>query len=234
MLDDYTALDIETTGLNPKLDRIIEVGAVRVRGGKVTDTYESFVNPGRALEERICSLTGISEDMLKDAPEAGDIIVSLMDFIGEDILVGHKILFDYSFIKKTAVNSKLSFEKKGIDTLKLANRFLQELPSRKLEYLCRYYGIEHTAHRALGDARAASDLYLRLKELFYKEENAKDFTPRQLICQVKKETPITKSQKERLYKLLDKHKITIEYDADKLTRNEADRIMDKILAEYGR
>lgn len=234
MLDDYTALDIETTGLNPKLDRIIEVGAVRVRGGKVTDIYESFVNPGRVLEERICSLTGINEDMLKDAPEAGDIIVSLMDFIGEDILVGHKILFDYSFIKKTAVNSKLSFEKKGIDTLKLANRFLQELPSRKLEYLCRYYGIEHTAHRALGDARAASDLYLRLKELFYKEENAKDFAPRQLICQVKKETPITKSQKERLYKLLDKHKITIEYDADKLTRNEADRIMDKILAEYGR
>lgn len=234
MTDDYTALDIETTGLNPKLDRMIEVGAVKVRGGRIVDTYKSFVNPGRVLDERICTLTGISEDMLKNAPEASDILVSLMEFIGEDVLVGHKILFDYSFIKKAAVNNKLSFEKKGIDTLKLANKYLRELPSRKLEYLCKYYQIDHTAHRALGDAKATSDLYLRLKELFYNEKNAGDFVPKQLVYQVKKETPITKSQKERLYKLLDKHKITIEYDVHKLTRNEADRIMDKILAEYGR
>lgn len=234
MTDDYTALDVETTGLNTKTDRMIEIGAVKVRGGNIVDMYKSFVNPGRVLDERISALTGIDGEMLKDAPETDAVMMPLIEFIGEDILVGHKILFDYSFIKKGAVNHKLSFEKKGIDTLKLANKFLSGLPSRKLEYLCKHYGIEHTAHRALDDAKAASDLYLKLAELFYSEDNIKDFEPRQLICQVKKETPITKSQKERLYKLLDKHKITIEYDADKLTRSEADRIMDKILAKYGR
>lgn len=234
MINSYTALDLETTGLDPKKDRIIEIGAVKVRDGKVTDTFQSLVNPGRGLEERVCLLTGIDNQMLEEAPEAGEVIGLLLDFIGEDILLGHRILFDFSFVKKTAVNHRLIFEKEGIDTLKLARRFLPELPSRKLEDLCRHFGIAHTAHRALGDAKATSDLYLRLAELFDKEENAKDFQPQPLVYQVKRESPITKRQKERLYKLLDKHRIDIDYDIDKLTRNETDRIIDRILAEYGR
>lgn len=233
MTDTYTVLDLETTGLNPKQDRIIEIGAVKVCEGKVTDRFQTLVNPGRVLEERVCELTGISNDMLADAPEIEALMESLLAFLGEDVLVGHRILFDYSFVKKAAVNQKLCFEKKGIDTLKLARRFLPELESRKLEYLCKYYGICHTAHRALGDAEATAVLYQKLVELFY-ETDEKAFSPIPLIYQVKKETPITKSQKERLYKLLDKHRITIEYNVDKLTRNEADRIMDRILAKYGR
>lgn len=234
MTDSYTALDLETTGLNPKRDRIIEIGAVKVRDGKITDTFQSFVNPGRLLQENVRELTGIDDDMVKGAPEEAEIIEPLLAFIGGDILLGHKILFDYSFLKRIAVNNRLVFEKEGLDTLRLARKFLPELKSRKLEYLCEYYGIEHTAHRAVGDAKAASGLYLKLAELFYEESREEDFAPRQLIFQIKKEVPITKSQKERLYKLLEKHKIIIEYDPDKLTRNEADRIMDHILAEYGR
>lgn len=234
MIDTYTALDLETTGLNPKQDRIIEIGAVKVRDGKTVDSFQTLVNPERVLDARVCELTGIDNEMLADAPRMEEVLSSLLSFIGEDILVGHRILFDYSFVKKAAVNQKLTFEKKGIDTLKLARKFLPELESRKLEYLCTYYQIEHTAHRALGDAAATSELYLKLADLFYKEENEKDFSPKQLCFQVKKETPITKPQKERLYKLLDKHKITIEYNVDGLTRNEADRIIDRILAAYGR
>lgn len=234
MTDSYTALDLETTGLNPKRDRIIEIGAVKVRDGKITDTFQSFVNPGRLLQENVRELTGIDDDMVKGAPEEAEIIEPLLAFIGGDILLGHKILFDYSFLKRIAVNNRLVFEKEGLDTLRLARKFLPELKSRRLEYLCEYYGIEHTAHRAVGDARAASGLYLKLAELFYEESREEDFAPRRLIFQIKKEAPITKSQKERLYKLLERHKIIIEYDPDKLTRNEADRIMDHILAEYGR
>lgn len=233
MTDTYTVLDLETTGLNPKQDRIIEIGAVKVCAGKVTDSFQTLVNPGRVLEERVCELTGIRNEMLQEAPEIEMVLQPLLDFIGEDVLVGHRILFDYSFVKRAAVNHKLVFEKKGIDTLKLARKFLPELESRRLEYLCTYYGISHTAHRALGDAQATAVLYEKLAELFY-EADEKAFQPIPLVYQVKKETPITKPQKERLYKLLDKHRITIEYNVDKLTRNEADRIIDRILAKYGR
>lgn len=233
MTNTYTVLDLETTGLNPKQDRIIEIGAVKVCEGRVAKRFQTLVNPGRVLEERVCELTGISNAMLEDAPEIENVLEDLLDFIGEDVLVGHRILFDYSFVKKAAVNQKLRFEKKGIDTLKLARKFLPQLESRKLEYLCEYYGIAHTAHRALGDAEATAVLYQKLEALFYRTDE-KAFSPIPLVYQVKKETPITKPQKERLYKLLDKHKITIEYKVDKLTRNEADRIIDRILATYGR
>lgn len=231
MVNDYIALDLETTGLNPKRDRMIEVGAVKVRNGMVTETFQSLVNPGRALNETVCELTGITEEMLKNAPDEDEVLGEILDFIGEDVLVGHRILFDYSFLKRLAVNRKLVFERKGIDTLKLARKFLPELESRRLSCLCAYYGIEHTAHRALGDAGASSKLYQRLAELYY---NEKDFAPQELIFKIKKETPISKPQKERLYKLLDKHKIAMEYDIDKLTKNEASRITDQILSKYGR
>lgn len=234
MRNSYTALDLETTGLEPKKEKIIEIGAVKVRDGKVTDSFHTLVNPGRKLDERISRLTGIDAPVLESAPDIGEVIVPLLEFIDEDVLLGHRILFDFSFVKRAAVNHRLAFEKEGIDTLKLARRFLPELPSRKLEDLCRYFGIAHTAHRALGDAKAASDLYLRLAELFYDEDKEKDFKPQPLVYQIKREVPITKRQKERLYKLLEKHKIEIDYEIDKLTRNETDRIIDQILAKYGR
>ncbi|MBQ9136633.1 MAG: 3'-5' exonuclease, partial [Lachnospiraceae bacterium] len=93
----------------------------------------------------------------------------------------------------------------------------------------------HKAHRALADAKATCELYDRLWEDFGNREDApKIFEPVQLHYQVKRDTPITPAQKERLYKLLKKHKITVEYELDKLTRSEASRYTDRILAEYGR
>ena len=167
MTDAYTALDLETTGLNPKKDKIIEIGAVKVRNGEITDRFQSFVNPGRVLENKVKNLTGICDEMLEGAPEMGELIEPLIEFLGEDVLVGHRILFDYSFVKKAAVDSSLSFERMGIDTLKLSRKFLPELESRRLGFLCGYYQIAHTAHRALGDAQAAWDLYRGLADLCY-------------------------------------------------------------------
>lgn len=233
MTEAYTALDLETTGLNPKKDKIIEIGAVKVRKGMVADRFQSFVNPWRKLGEEVHLLTGIDDGMLQDAPGIEEVLEPLINFIGEDVLVGHRILFDYSFVKKAAVNGCVAFEKEGIDTLKLARKLLPDLESRKLGFLCSYYGIEHRAHRALDDAEASSNLYQKLAELFY-EGNEETFMPKRLLFEAKKEMPVTKRQKERLYKLLDRHKITIEYQLDKLTKSEADRIMDQILAKYGR
>lgn len=102
MTDAYTALDLETTGLNPKKDKIIEIGAVKVRNGEITDRFQSFVNPGRVLENKVKNLTGICDAMLEGAPEMGELIEPLIEFLGEDVLVGHRILFDYSFVKKSS------------------------------------------------------------------------------------------------------------------------------------
>ena len=231
--DSYVCLDLETTGLDSKRDKIIEIGAVRVRAGEITDRLETLINPGRMLDEKIVELTGIHDKELENAPDISEVLPELLDFIGEDILLGHCVLFDYSFVKKAAVNQKLSFEKKGIDTLKIARKFLADLESRSLGFLCGYFGILHSAHRALADAEATSALYKKLAELFYEGHEA-DFEPAQLLYRAKRETPITIPQKEQLYKFIDRHKIKIEYDVEKLTRSEASRIIFQLLAEYGR
>ncbi len=233
MMDSYVCLDLETTGLDPKKDKIIEIGAVRVRDGEIDAMLETFINPGRALDERITELTGIVDVQLENAPDIREVLPELLDFIGDDVLLGHSVLFDYSFVKKAAVNEKLTFEKNGIDTLKLARKFLPDLESRSLEFLCRHFEIEHSAHRAIADAKATSVLYKRLAELFYDGHEA-DFKPIPLKYNVKRETPVTIPQKNQLYKLLDRHKLKVDYDVEKLTRSEASRIIAQLLAEYGR
>ena len=235
MIQDYVCLDLETTGLDPTTDKIIEIGAVKVQDGEIVDTFQSFVNPGRLLSEKIIELTGIHDEDLKDAKPIDDVVPAFLTFIGEDCLLGHSVLFDYSFMKRAVVNldGKNKFEKAGIDTLKISRKHLTQLESRRLSYLCAYYGIEQKAHRALGDAIATHFLYQRLLKEFY-TENEEDFKPYQLIYNVKRQTPITKAQKERLSKLITLHKIDYLYDLDCLTRNEASRITDQILSTYGR
>lgn len=229
----YISLDLETTGLNPKTDRIIEIGALKVVEGQPVDTFSTFVNPGRRLTERIVELTGITDEQLKDAPVIGDVFPELMEFIGDAPLLGHSIHFDYAFVKKAAVDRKLTFERKGIDTLKIARKFLPDLPHRNLGYLCEYYQISLQAHRALADAEATHKLYKKLVENFYKEEEAL-FSPSPLQFKVKRDTPATKAQKERLYRLIGQHNITLEVDVELLTRSEASRMIDKISLQFGR
>lgn len=233
MPEAYISIDLETTGLHPKQDKIIEIGAVRVEKGVITERFSTLVNPGRKLEERIAELTGITDQELENAPELEEIFPKLQNFLGELPLLGHSILFDYSFLKKAAVDRKLTFEKQAVDTLKIARKYLSELEHRNLNYLCQYYEIPHQAHRALADAEATSRLYARLVQEFYQPEEAL-FKPQSLHFQIKRDTPATKPQKERLYRLLEQHKINLEADVEKLTRSEVSRLTDKILAAYGR
>lgn len=238
MTDSFVCIDLETTGLDPKRDKIIEIGAVKVERGEVTGEWETFVNPERKLKERIVELTGIRDEQLAEVEKIAKILPEFFDFLGEKTLLGHCVLFDFSFLKKAAVNERLTFEKLGIDTLKIARKYLKDLESRSLESLCRHYGIPHNAHRALEDARATVLLYQKLSEEFYgKEEEAGEkslFCPKPLLYQAKRDTPLTIPQKEQLYKLLDKHKLIVDYEVESLTRSEASRKIDRILAEYGR
>lgn len=231
MADSYVSIDLETTGLNPKEDAIIEIGAVKVLDGRRTETLRTFVNPRRILPERIIELTGITQNEARGGISAGEAAWKVIEFVGELPIMAHRVMFDYAFLKRAAVNNGLCFEKTGIDTLWLARKYLPGLESRSLSSLCEYYHIDCRAHRALEDALATSELYSRLAEDYYEEES---FRPRPLLYKVKKEAPATQKQKDRLYELIDRHKLTIEYEVDSLTRNQASRYTDRILAAYGR
>ena len=181
----YVAFDIETTGLSPKYEKIIEIGAVRVRDGQVQDTFSTFVNPGKGLPERIVELTGIHDADVADAPYMEEVLGTFLAFAGDDVLLGHNLMFDYSFMKKAVVNQKKTFEKSGIDTLRIARRFLNDVESRSLGFLCTYYQIYLEAHRALNDAMATHELYQILARTFGDKEQD-TFQPVPLVYNVKK------------------------------------------------
>ena len=234
MLDEFVLVDLETTGLSAKEDTIIEIGAIKYKKGIECGRFETFVNPARKIPPRIIEVTGITDDMVEAAPYIEEVIGEFIEFIKGNVIIGHNIMFDYSFIKRSAVNHKLEFNEKVIDTLKIARKFLPELPKKSLDYLCEHFGIvDENHHRAVNDAKVAGELYKLLCEKF-EGENPDDFKPKEAVCNVKKESPVTKKQAEWLKALVAYHNIDIDYDIDKLTKNSASRNIDKILSEYGR
>lgn len=231
----YLAVDIETTGLDAKLDKIIEIGAVKVLDGQMVNQYQTLINPHRELTEKTAVLTGITADMLTDAPGIDEAIGALVDFCEEGLpLLGHHIIFDYSFLKRAAVNEKLGFERNGIDTLKLCRRLMPAEEKKNLEAACSFFEIQRVqAHRALADAVDAHHLYQALRKCCT-NENLEEFAEKPLIYKVKREQPASKKQKEDLRYLLKYHKIDLPVQIDYLTRNEISRMTDKIILQYGR
>lgn len=230
-LENFVCVDLETTGLNPKTDRIIEIGMVKVREGKIVDQFSSLINPRQQLEERIEQITGITQKELENQPLQKEILPQILEFLEEDVLLGHRVLFDYSFLKRAFTNEKIPFERKGIDTLKIARKVVADCESKSLPKLCSHYGIEYHPHRALSDALATIELYRKLSELYYEEEL---FAPKPLIFKVKKESPITEAQIQRLTLLLERHNLPCAAEITSMTRNEASRYIDQILSTYGR
>lgn len=231
MIDTYIAIDLETTGLSAKMNKIIEVGAVKFAGGKEEAVFSSYVNPGIRLPERIVELTGITDADVREAPGIEEILDDLERFLGEEVLVGHNLLFDYSFLKRAFSYQKRKFEKSGIDTLKIARACLPQCEHKGLGDLCAFYEIPLQAHRAVGDARAAGYLYQKLSGEFG-ERWKECFAPRELVCQVKKDSPATLPQKGLLYKLHEQYGIIPEYDVERLTKSEAGRHIDRILSAH--
>jgi DNA polymerase-3 subunit epsilon len=234
MNDSYIVFDIETTGLQPKTDRIIEIGAVKVKKHEIIDTFSILIDAKIELPPYITALTGINNEMLKGAKGTEESVTEFIDFCEDYILMGHNVIFDYSFVKRFAANHKLPFEKKGIDTLKIARKLLPNLEKKNLGYLCDYYKIKQVKkHRALEDATATKQLYdCMLKQ--FGESHSKEFAPYELIYQVKRESPITDAQKGYLKDLMKYHKIELDVEIDTLTKNEASRRIDYIILQHGR
>lgn len=233
MLAEYIVVDLEMTGLKPARDKILEIGAVHMKGGQIVEEYETMVNPGILIPADITELTGITQEMAENGVDTGKAVADFLRFRGELPLVGHNILYDYSFLKHNAVNHDLELEAQVVDTLKLARKLLPELEKKTLEALCIHFQIEREKeHRALCDARATAQLLEILKEQF--KEQPELFEPQQMIYKVKKQGPITPRQKKYLKELVNYHKIELPVAIESLTRNEASRLTDQLLSQYGR
>lgn len=233
MINSYIALDLEMTGLNPATDRIMEIGAARVIDGQIEETLSTLVNPQVPLSDKVMDLTKITPQMLQGKPLIEDVIEQLVIFTQGLPLLGHNIIFDYSFIKKAVVNHKLKFERDGIDTLKIARRVLPDLEHKRLEDLCTYFAIDPgNNHRALDDALSAMQVY---QKLYQADPQDKGFSETiKLHYNVKRDTPITPRQVTFLSELLEKHQIVLEADIKSLTKSQASRMIDKIRATYGK
>lgn len=166
-LKDFTVVDLETTGCNPVEDEIIELGALKVRDGKVVATYDQLIKPFFPIQPFTTGLTGITNEMVQNAPPIEDKILSFVEFIGDDVVVGHNVIFDVNFTYDALIRfRRKEFSNDYIDTLRLSRRALPKLPHHRLCDLVDYFQIDcGPAHRALADCYGALGLYHRLWEI---------------------------------------------------------------------
>ncbi|MFS0561173.1 PolC-type DNA polymerase III [Terribacillus sp. 179-K 1B1 HS] len=168
----YIVFDVETTGLSASYDKIIELAAVKFHDGEIVDRFERFANPHQKLSQTIIDLTGITDDMLVDAPEIEEVLNDFHAWMGDDVLVAHNASFDMGFLNQGF--KRIGLEKAPnavIDTLELARFLFPQLKNHRLNTLCKFLDIELTQHhRAIYDTEATSYLLWRLlKEAFKKE-----------------------------------------------------------------
>ena len=157
----FCIIDLETTGGNRNEDSITEVGAVKVRGGQCLGTFQTLVNPGRAIPPQITVLTGLSDALVATAPRIGSVLPSLIEFVGDAVIVGHNVGFDVGFLRAACErHDRPPLTGTVVDTVALARRLVRdEVPDCKLGTLASRFRLDHQpSHRALDDALATADL----------------------------------------------------------------------------
>lgn len=236
ILDTYVALDIEATGISPNKSRIIEIGAIKVIEGIAVERFSSLINPCVPLSEEISELTGITFDMVSNAPKASEVLEEFLEFSKGYIWLGHSINSDYGYIKAELHKNNMlprPFQINGYDTLALSRMLLPSLEKKSLKSMCEYYNIDNKSeHRAIGDVEATIKLFRLLKNDFYREKK-ESFKQYQLAFKIKKIQKITNWQKNYLNDLIKYHRIKFSGSIDELTMSEASRIIDKIILTHG-
>ena len=161
-MDTIVAIDLETTGLDPERDAVIEIGAVRFQGTRIQDEFQQLVNPGRPLDRFIVELTGINDAMLAGAPRITQVLEPLREFVGDYPILGHNVRFDLSFMQRKG----LFLDNLALDTYDMASVLIPAAARYRLDALASALGVisgEH--HRALSDAQTTHQIYLRLREI---------------------------------------------------------------------
>lgn len=164
--DTYVVFDIETTGFSSVEDRIIEIGAVKVEHGQITDTYSTFVNPQRPIPFEITNLTSITDEMVMHAPTIEEILPEFLTFIGDAVLVAHNAGFDVGFLEQNCKRQGLPSDMTYLDTVALARVLLPTLAKYKLNIVAKALGISlENHHRAVDDAAATAEIFVKFIEM---------------------------------------------------------------------
>lgn len=165
--DTYVVFDIETTGLSKEKEMITEIGAVKVADGKIIDRFSTFVNPQRPISAEITKLTGITDDMVKDAPTIENVLPEFLKFCEDTVLVAHNASFDTGFIRIAVERAGLGeLHHTIVDTLELARALLPELNKHKLDIVCEHLGVTLNGHhRAVNDAEATAEVFIKFLDM---------------------------------------------------------------------
>lgn len=163
MPDTYTVIDIETTGLDSRFCEIIELSALRYSNGSMIDSFTTLVKPTEPIDDFITELTGITNDLVSNAPVISDAIKDFYNFVGSDILVGYNVNFDINFIYDVLHNTcDLDFTNSFVDVMRFAKKLLPDLKNHKLETVATHYNVASPAHRSYADCEACNTCYAAL------------------------------------------------------------------------
>lgn len=167
--DTYVVFDLETTGFSPVRNHIMEIGAVKIQGGKITDRFSTFVNPKEPIPFRIEKLTGINDTMVMDSPDIQTVLPQFLAFCQDAVLVAHNAAFDVSFVVHNAKEQGIAYNPTYVDTVGMSRALLPHLSRYKLDNVAKHLGISlENHHRAVDDAECAAHIFLSLAERLQK------------------------------------------------------------------
>lgn len=159
----FICFDIETTGLSAARDKITEIGAVKVENGVITDTFSTFANPEMPIPQKITQLTGITDDMVKDAPSQSEAVCAFLEFAGDNVLVAHNAPFDTSFIAKACEDMGREYNYTSIDTVAISRAILTDIKNCKLDTVAKFLRLgDFNHHRATDDAEMLARIFINL------------------------------------------------------------------------
>lgn len=159
----FICFDIETTGLSAARDKITEIGAVKVENGVITDTFSTFANPEMPIPQKITQLTGITDDMVKDAPSQSKAVGAFLEFAGDNVLVAHNAPFDTSFIAKACEDMGREYNYTSIDTVAISRAILTDIKNCKLDTVAKFLRLgDFNHHRATDDAEMLARIFINL------------------------------------------------------------------------
>ena len=159
----FICFDIETTGLSAARDKITEIGAVKVENGVITDTFSTFANPEMSIPQKITQLTGITDDMVKDAPSQSEAVGAFLEFAGDNVLVAHNAPFDTSFIAKACEDMGREYNYTSIDTVAISRAILTDIKNCKLDTVAKFLRLgDFNHHRATDDAEMLARIFINL------------------------------------------------------------------------